>query len=158
MAALVPSCVWRAGAELLLALDSRFGEPNDTYVNGSQVWLRDDGPGAITLEWRLHPVPGYVRPKGVATEDVLPTVVFALSNGDEPVVALDRLWEGLEVFPAYDDDIEPAVLAAAAADALGLAPEAFGLVDHAAIGDEWERTNGGYSVVDALFDQLVNSD
>lgn len=35
------------------------------------------GPGAITLEWRVPiPVPGYVRPKGVATEDVLPTVAF----------------------------------------------------------------------------------
>ena len=42
---LVPTCVWKASPELLLRLDERFGEPVDTYVNGSQVWLRDDGPG-----------------------------------------------------------------------------------------------------------------
>ena len=42
---LTPTCVWRASPELIVALDVRFGEPVDAYVNGSQVWLRDDGPG-----------------------------------------------------------------------------------------------------------------
>ena len=63
----VPSCVWRISAELVIALDARFGEPVDAYVNGSQTWLRDDGPGGETIEWRLHPVPVYERPPGVGT-------------------------------------------------------------------------------------------
>ena len=37
MGALVPTCVWRATPELVVALDARFGEPVDAYVNGSQV-------------------------------------------------------------------------------------------------------------------------
>ena len=60
---LTPTCVWLARPEVVVALDSRFGEPVDSYVNGSQVWLREDGPGGITLEWRLHPVhPPVARP------------------------------------------------------------------------------------------------
>ena len=53
MGRLVPTCVWRASAELVLALDERFGPPHDAYVNGSQVWLRDDGPDAIDNEFTL---------------------------------------------------------------------------------------------------------
>ena len=51
----VPTCVWRISDALVLALDDAFGEPTDTYVNGSQVWLLDNGPAGATLEWRLHP-------------------------------------------------------------------------------------------------------
>src|SRR5947209_3180499 len=68
---LIPTCVWRATTGLVIALDGRFGEPVDAYVNGSQVWLRDDGQGDITVEWRLHPVAGYRRPAGLDTYDVL---------------------------------------------------------------------------------------
>ena len=69
--ALVPTCVWRISPALVLALDERFGDPVDAYLNGAQVWLRDDGPGESTLEWRLHPVAGYRRPEGVSHHDVL---------------------------------------------------------------------------------------
>jgi hypothetical protein len=151
---LVPTCVWRASAELLLALDDRFGEPVDTYVNGSQVWLRDDGPGGVALEWRLHPVAAYRRPPGLATEEVFDTVTRALAAGDEPPLPLDRLWEGLEAFAAYDDEVEPATLASACTDALGRPPDAAGLADHDVIGDRWEQSGGATSIVAALFDQL----
>jgi hypothetical protein len=151
---LVPTCVWRASPELLLAIDDRFGEPVDTYVNGSQVWLRDDGPGGVALEWRLHPVAGYRRPPGLATEEVFDVVTRALAAGDAPPAPLDRLWDGLEAFAAYDDEVEPATLAAACTDALGRAPEAAGLVDHDAIGDQWEQSGGATSVVAALLEQL----
>jgi hypothetical protein len=146
--------VWRASPALILALDSRFGEPVDAYVNGSQVWLRPDGPGGITIEWRLHPVAGYRRPPGVGTDEVFEQVAYALASGDAPVAPLDQLWDGLEAFPAYDDDVEPAPLAAAASDALGLAPDAAGLVDHDRIGDEWERSRGAISVIEAVLRQL----
>jgi hypothetical protein len=151
---LVPTCVWKASPELLLALDDRFGEPVDTYVNGSQVWLRDDGPGGVTIEWRLHPVAGYRRPPGLATEEVFDAVTAALAAGAEPPAPLDRLWDGLEAFVAYDEEVEPAPLAAACIDALGRAPDASGLADHDLIGDQWERSGGATSIVAALLDQL----
>jgi hypothetical protein len=154
MGQLVPTCVWRATPEVVIALDDRFGEPVDAYVNGSQTWLRDDGPGGETLEWRLHPVPGFTPPPGVGTHDLFGAVALALATGAEPPAPLERLWEGLEVFPAYDDEVEPATLATATAEALGIAPEHSGLVDHARIGDEWERTGGATSIIAALLAQL----
>ena len=58
------------------------------------------------------------------------------------------------MFAAYDDEVEPATVAAAAAESLGIAADACGVVDHRRIGDEWERTGGAVSIVDALFAQL----
>ena len=81
-----PTCVWRATPELIVALDEKFGEPVDTYVNGSQVWLREDGPDDAVLEWRLHPVAGYVRPNGLETEEVFSVTALALAS-DEPLPA-----------------------------------------------------------------------
>lgn len=150
----VPTCVWRATPELIVALDDRFGEPIDTYVNGSQVWIRDDGPDEAPLEWRLHPVSGYQRPKDVTTEEVFSTTALALAT-DQPLPApLDRLWDGLECFPAYDEDMEPAILATAATAALGLTPDASGMVDHEVVADAWEKSQGRTSIVAALFGQL----
>jgi hypothetical protein len=149
-----PTCVWRASPELILALDSRFGEPVDAYVNGSQVWLRPDGPNGITIEWRLHPVAGYQRPRGVETLEVFEQVAYALASGERPPAPLEQLWEGLEAFPAYGEEIEPAPLVSATTEALGLAPDAAGLVDHRGIGDAWEHTRGGISIVAELLRQL----
>jgi hypothetical protein len=151
---LVPTCVWRTSPGLLLALEERFGPPVDAYVNGSQVWLRDDGPGGTTVEWRLHPVAGYRRPRGVDTYELFDLVTEALAGGSEPPAPLDRLWDGLEAFPAFGDEVEPATLAAACTAALGLAPDVSGLADHDTVGARWERTGGGISIVDALLAQL----
>ncbi len=150
----VPTCVWRATHELVVALDERFGEPIDTYVNGSQVWLREDGGDDVVFEWRLHPVAGYVRPPGVTTEEVFGTVALAFATDATPPAPLTALWDGLECFPAYGAEIEPATLAAAATAALGVAPDAFGLVDHEAIADAWEKSRGATSIAAALFGQL----
>jgi hypothetical protein len=135
-----------------------FGEPVDSYVNGSQVWLRDDGPGGLTLEWRLHPVAGYRRPPELDVYEVFSSVALALGTAASSAVAPDALWEGLEAFPAYAEEVEPAPLAAAATAALGLAPDASGLVDHRLIGDEWEHTGGRVSIVSALLAQLRPDD
>ena len=158
----VATAVWRAGAALILALDERLGPPVDSYLNGSQTWLADDGPGEVTLEWRLHPVASYRAPKGLSHYDVWEAVVSELSRvadpsdlvlGDEHR-ALDTLWDGLECFPAYGDEVEPANLAHAATDALGIAPDLAGMVDHERIGEEWERSGGALSIVDHLEEQL----
>jgi hypothetical protein len=151
---LTPTCVWRITPALITTLDGAFGEPVDCYVNGSQVWLRDDGPGQITIEWRLHPVAGYQRPKGTGTYDVFSKVALALSTGETPPARPEALWEGLEAFPAYGDDVEPAPLAAAVSAALGIRPDSTGLVDHDVIADAWERSHGATSIVASLFDQL----
>jgi hypothetical protein len=146
--------VWRATPALVVALDERFGEPVDAYVNGSQVWLRDDGPNQVTLEWRLHPVPGYRLPAASGTYEVFADTAQALATGGEPPAPLEQLWEGLEAFAAYGDELEPATLAAAATDALGIAPDASGLADHTRVGEEWERAGGRVSIVEALLAQL----
>jgi hypothetical protein len=154
-AEVVASCLWLVTPEVVLALDRRFGAPVDSYLNGSQVWLRDDGPGGATLEWRLHPVAGFRRPAGVDHHELWDVVVFALAGGQEPPAPVERLWEGLEAFPGFGDEVEPAPLAAACTDALGLAPDAFGVVDHDAVGDAWERAGGRISIVQALRAQLA---
>jgi hypothetical protein len=149
-----PTCVWRIRPELVVALDERFGEPLDAYVNGSQTWLRDDGPGGVTVEWRLHPVPGFERPADVGVHELFSVVSLAVGTGGTPPAPPEGLWDGLEAFPAYADEVEPAPLAAACTAALGLAPDASGLADHERLGDAWERAGGRYSIVDALLDQL----
>lgn len=151
---LTASCVWRASARVVIALDERFGEPLDAYVNGSQTWLRDDGPGGAAIEWRLHPVPGYVRPAGLDTYDVFSATALALATGGEPPAPLDRLWDGLEAFAAHGEEMEPAPLATATALALGIEADAAGLVDHDPIADEWERVGRRVSITDALLAQL----
>ncbi|MDQ6783096.1 MAG: hypothetical protein M3063_06585 [Actinomycetota bacterium] len=154
MSDLVPACVWRAQPEVIVALDDRFGEPVDAYVNGSQVWIRDDGPTGIALEWRLHPVAGYGRPPGVGTYEVFSATALALATGAEPPAPLAQLWDGLEAWPMDGDETEPGPLAEAVAASLGMAPDAFGLVDHEGIGDRWEATGGGVSVIADLMAQL----
>jgi hypothetical protein len=155
---LVSAAVWRATPELIVRLDERFGEPVDAYVNGSQVWLRDDGPGGIPLEWRLHPIPSYQRPQGVGTYEVFSETALALAQGRPPPAELTDLWDGLEVFAAYGDEIEPQPLVQAAVAALGIEPDAAGLVDHDPVGDEWERSAGSVSVIAALLRQLRSGD
>ena len=152
---LVPTCVWRISPELVVALDGRFGEPLDAYVNGSQVWLREDGPGGITLEWRLHPVAGFRRPPGTGTYELFPEVALAVATSAVPPALPASLWDGLEAFAAYGDETEPALLQAAVTAALGIPPDAAGVVDHAAVGDAWERSGGKVSVVEALLAQLA---
>jgi hypothetical protein len=154
-ARLVACAVWGARPEVIVALDSRFGVPVDAYVNGSQVWLREDGPSGMVLEWRLHPVAGYRRPAEVDTYEVFSATALALGEGCAPPAALEELWDGLEVFSAYGDEIEPLPLSAAATDALGIAPDLSGLVDHESIAAEWERTRGAVSVAAALRAQLA---
>jgi len=170
---LVPTAVWRLSPELILALDEHLGPPVDSYVNGSQTWLvghepdKDQAAGAETamiLEFRLHPVSGYQPPSGCSHYDIWEAVVTQLTQGVDPhalrlgdeVRPLAGLWDGLEAFPAYGDEIEPARLAGLATATLALAPDRSGLVDHEAIGDAWERANGRVSIIALLIDQLTS--
>jgi hypothetical protein len=157
---LTATTVWRIAPELVLALDDRLGPPLDGYVNGTQTWLTDDD---VTLEWRLHPAAGFRAPAGVAPDDLWDTVIGALTAGaavdalplGREERSLASLWDGLECFAPFGDDLEPQVLAAQATARLGRAPDAAGLVDHERVGREWERAQGGVSLVAMLFDELA---
>ena len=165
MSATSPAAIWPISAALVLALDERLGLPLDSYVNGTQTWLTEDATGGATLEWRLHPVGGYAPPKGVSHHDLWDVGVTALRAGAPPDAlprgaerrSLASLWDGLEAFPGFGDEVEPARLAAACTESLGLAPDVFGLVNHSAPADEWERSGGQVSVVDLLLAQLRTS-
>lgn len=156
----VATSVWTISPELVLALDAQLGPPVDSYVNGSQTWLVDDGP--VTLEWRLHPVAAYRPPKGLSAYDLWEAVVAQLSATTDPhalhlgdeVRPLTALWDGLECYAAYGDDIEPQRLVATATAQLGRPPDRFGLVDHEEIGDAWEHANGAVSIIALLLTQL----
>jgi hypothetical protein len=156
----VATTVWTISPELVLALDERLGLPIDSYLNGSQTWLVEEGP--LTLEWRLHPVAGYRAPAQVSPYDLWEAVVSQLSLAGDPhalrlggeVRPLTALWDGLECYAAHGDEPEPQQLANIATAQLGRPPDRFGLVDHDAIGDAWERANGGVSIVALLLAQL----
>jgi hypothetical protein len=168
--ALTPTTVWRLGPQLVLALDERLGPPVDSYINGTQTWLvpmfGDDLDGdAPTIEWRLHPVAGYRAPAGCSHYDLWDEVVAGLSDGGDPESVslgeerrgLASLWEGLESFPAYGDEVEPATLTRAVTERLGLAPDAAGLVDHERIGVAWEHAKGHTSIVEMLLAELAGA-
>jgi len=87
---------------------------------------------------------------------VFDAVTAALAAGTESPVALDLLWEGLEAFAAYDDEVEPATLAAACTASLGAPPDAAGVADHDLVADEWEQSGGATSIVSALLAQLAS--
>jgi len=159
------TAVWTIAPELVLALEENLGPPVDSYVNGSQTWLVGDEQDAdgVMLEFRLHPVSGYRTPTGASHYDVWESVVAQLSAGSDPhalhigdeVRPLAGLWDGLECFAAYGDDIEPARLTQLATAALGRPPDRAGLVDHEKIGDAWERANGKLSIVALLVAELA---
>jgi hypothetical protein len=68
---------------------------------------------------------------------------------------LTGLWDGLECFAAYGDEIEPQTLAAQATELLSRAPDRAGLVDHERIGDAWEEARGKVSIIALLLDELA---
>ena len=153
--------VWRISGELVLAMDEHLGPPVDSYVNGSQTWFT----GEPVLEWRLHPVAGYETPQGVSPYDLWEMVVDAIAGGADPgaipmpsgPMALTDLWDGLECFPAYGDELEPVAVVQRVRDTINRDPDLSGLVDHDIVGDEWEHSNGAVSVLDLLTRQLSAS-
>ena len=161
---LTPTTVWRLKPQLVLALDAVLGVPVDSYLNGSQTWLTEDGPNDFTVEWRLHPVAGFRQPGGISPYDLWDDVVTGLSAGEpataltvgDATVALTTLWDGLECYVAYDESLEPAELADRARTVLGREPDRVGMVDHDAVADAWERARGDASVIALVVEQLAN--
>jgi hypothetical protein len=156
---LIATTLWWVTPEVVTALDAHLGPPVDSYVNGAQTWFSGEEQ---VLEWRLHPVAAYRAPRGLTHYDLWERVVDELHAGRAPDVlglgeetrALDSLWEGLECFPAYGDDLEPATVSLRAVELLGVAADLSGLVDHDRVGDRWEAAKGAVSIVRLLADQL----
>ena len=152
------TALWWVSPALVLALDERLGPPVDSYVNGSQTWFTGDDQ---ILEWRLHPVGGFQQPDGVMHEELWERVVTAITVGNPPdaldlgrgPVPLSALWDGLECYPAYADELEPATIAGRAEGLLGIPADLRGLVDHERVADAWEA-NHGLSIVTLLAEQL----
>ena len=160
---MTPTCAYRVDAALLELLDRHLGPPLDSYVRGWQVWLEPNGPGGETLEWRLHPPAQFRMPRGENPHDLFGDVLQGVvDQPDHATLRLGReerslsdIWEVLEVFPAFGEDIEPLKLARTVAAALGgRAPDVAGRVDHARMGDEWKGRRGDYSVGAVLLETL----
>lgn len=162
---LTATCAYRVDAALLELLDRHLGPPLDSYVRGWQVWLEPNGPAGETLEWRLHPPAGFRMPRGENPHDLFGVVLQGLANVDHPDTdtfavgterrSLPQIWEALEVFPTFGDEIPPDQLARAAATALGgRMPDVAGHVDHGRMGDEWKGRRGDYSVASILLETL----
>ncbi|HYI60308.1 MAG TPA: hypothetical protein VEW93_00730 [Acidimicrobiales bacterium] len=152
--ATVATCVWRLRPELVQALEGHLGIPDDSYANGSQVWLRGDGPGGMPIEWRLHPRPDFARPSAVISHELFPRVVAALAAGTPPPVDPAEAWSGLEAAPAYGDEVDEEVLVGLVTARLGQPPDASGQIDRDDLGRAWERSGGRLDVVEALVDIL----
>src|SRR5688572_27938992 len=123
------TCVWRLRPAMLAALLLRFGAPADTNGNGSQTWLRSDGPDGTPIEWRLHPQADFVRPTDIAIDQLFTLVAGAIARGEEPRLDPARVWTGLEASWAFDEELTGDVLASCASAALGVDPDARGAVD-----------------------------
>ncbi len=156
---LIATALWWMTPELVAALDQELGTPVDSYVNGSQTWFTGDEE---TLEWRLHPVGAFTLPAGLSHYDLWERVVdeiaagrsadaLALGSETRPLTAV---WDGLECFPAYGDELEPATLSRRATELIKISPALCGLVDHDTVADAWEASDGGASIVRLLGDQL----
>ena len=161
-----PTCVYRVDAALVELLDERLGPPLDSYVRGWQVWLEPHGPDGETLEWRLHPPGGFRMPRGVNPHDLFEVVLQGLSSTDgdhEGAFEVGRerrhlgeIWEVLEVFPTFGDDIGGTdVLTGIVTRVLGRPPDAAGLVDHGRLGDLYKAKGGDFSVGRALLEALA---
>lgn len=160
----IVTCVYRVDAELVERLDAHLGPPLDSYVRGWQVWLEPHGPDGETLEWRLHPPAGFVMPRGVDPHDLFEVALAGLADADVPdAEALDLgtearpltgIWEVLEVFPTFGDDISVPALVEVAERSVGRRPDRAGFADHARLGDLFKGQRGDFSVGQALLEAL----
>lgn len=139
----------------MTALEAALGDPVDAYVNGSQVWIDEEGPDGIAIEWRLHPVATYEKPAGMTTSYLFAAIVDGCAGETPEQIDPASLWDGVEAFAAYDDAVELDTLKAWAIQRIGLEPTAAGLVDHEVIALAWERAERRRSIVDDLLAQIA---
>ncbi len=143
------SCVFLLSNDvnLLGKIQDKLGDPVDSYWNGSHTWFSE--ANETELEWRLHPVSGFTMPEGARPEELFE---LAIEGQVDPT----HYWEGLEIFTFDDTTLSPVDLAQYCSEILGSNPEFSGLVDHEAIAQEFERSQGQVSIVKLLIQQIQN--
>lgn len=158
-----PVAVFDVDAALLESLEAAFGPPIDSYLRGWQVWIEPIDPDAgdgPELEYRLHPPAGFALPEGVSHHDLWDEVITQAADGATTFALggqtrdLDSLWVLLEVFPAFGDPLDPAEVAAVAAERLGRAARAHGHVDHERLGGRFRREGHDADLPTALLAAL----
>lgn len=144
---------------LLEALEEAFGPPIDSYLMGWQVWLVDtEIAGAdVTLEYRLHPPAGFAQPHGLDHHDLWTEVIVQLADGDGEQLTLGdeqrrltEVFDLLEVYPAFGEDLSARDVAGHVESSLGRAPRAAGDVDHERLGGRWKRQRHDFDLPNAL--------
>ena len=160
------TCVWRISPDARARARRALGAPVDSYVNGTQTWLTDDGPGG-RRDARVAAPPrrrATGSPGELSHYDLWEQVVGA-ALGERPTPdalvlgtehrTLRSLWDGLECFAAVRRRRSSRRRSRSSPRACsGVAPDAVGLVDHDRIGAEWERADGTVSLVEMLLAEL----
>lgn len=149
------TCVWVASAPLLVAVHHRLGPPADAYDNGSQTWVRNDGPEGVPVEWRLHPRSDLARPGRVSGYHLFPAVAGALARGEAPALDPEVVWSGLEAVPAFADPVTADALADQLGTVLGRPADAWGRLDRDEMARCWERSLGHLDMVAWAVERLT---
>lgn len=159
-----PVTVFAVDGDLLLALESAFGPPIDSYLRGWQVWLEPvdapDAPDGLELEYRLHPPGGFAQPVGLDHHFLWDEVVAQVAEGATTLTlgaeqrGLAQVWALLEVFPAFDEDVTAADVRRWAEQTLGRPALAHGDVDHDRLGANFTREGPAFDLPSALRAEL----
>lgn len=131
-------------------LHKRLGDPVDSYWNGAHTWF--DEPeiwGDIRVEFRLHPVIGFVMPEASRPEELFDLIL-------EEKVDVTHYLEGLEVFPVDENDLSIEEFKNYIEEKIGFEADFAGFVDHEEIGNTYEQSGGKISIISALVEQLKN--
>lgn len=151
--------VWLVAVE---ASDVR-GEGGDEDLAENMVDDLDED--LVELEYRLHPPAGFAQPRGLSHHDLwdrtLEQVADAAAGGDAALEGLvlelgeerrdvASLWELLEVFPAFGEQVTPDQVRRWAEAALGRPALAFGYVEHERLGGAFKRLGTRFDLPGAL--------
>lgn len=133
------------------------------------------GGQPVELEFRLHPPAGFRQPEGLSHHDLwdetmqqLADRAAALAAGEAGQGALDRvplrlgredrdvasLWELLEVFPAFGEDVSPEQVRTWAEGVTRRPALAAGYIDHERLGGTFKRLGTRFDLPGALREEL----
>jgi hypothetical protein len=132
---------------LISRLHQALSDPVDSYWNGSHTWFSHIGE--TDIEWRLHPVEGFSMPEASRPEELFELAI-------EGSIDITHYWEGLEVYCFDETDLTPDDIASYVSDMIGIEPDYRGYVDHASIGDEFERKGGKVSIIELVVAQITS--
>lgn len=165
-----PVAIFDVDADLVRRLEAVLGPPIDSYLMGWQVWLvpvhdlaPDQAAGAdVELEFRLHPPAGFEQPDGMSHHDLWNAVLAQLTSpradgtlrlGTEQR-PLDHVWTLLEVYPAFGEEVTPALVRGWAETLVGRPARGAGVIDHDRLGGRWKRRGPAFDLPAALRDEI----